>query len=335
MITLLTVLLAFSASVILTWRFIGWLKSRNLVAVENDRTMHQGAVPQGGGIPVVAATMGTTLLLWPLTGAELAVLIPALALAVLSAWNDRREIAAPVRLAAHAAAAFAALQLIPWNEPILTTHLPTLIDRALVALALVWFINLYNFMDGIDGITGVETISLAAGVLIVTHFASPQTNLNGLALSLMGASAGFLVWNWHKARIFLGDVGSIPLGLMTGMLLVKLAADVSLWPAVILPLYYVTDATVTLLRRVLRGEKAWQPHREHAYQRSARALGSHDGIVLRIAACNAALIVCAVLALQVPVAGVALAVAAVFILMRNLESIAGKAEIQNPTRAAS
>ncbi|MGK3936727.1 phospho-N-acetylmuramoyl-pentapeptide-transferase, partial [Enterococcus faecium] len=91
---------------------------------------------------------------------------------------------------------------------------------------LVWFINLYNFMDGIDGITGVETIAIAVGTLLVTALAESATDLNGLSFALIGAAAGFLVWNWHKARIFLGDVGSVPLGLMTGTLLVKLAADV-------------------------------------------------------------------------------------------------------------
>jgi UDP-N-acetylmuramyl pentapeptide phosphotransferase/UDP-N-acetylglucosamine-1-phosphate transferase len=139
---------------------------------------------------------------------------------------------------------------------------------------------------------------------------------------LVGAAGGFLIWNWHRARIFLGDVGSIPIGVLCGALLVDLAVTQSLAAAVILPLYYLADATFTLAKRWLRGEKIWQAHRTHTYQRAALAAGSHSAIVLRIAACNGALIGCALLALSAPALALMLASAAVALLMWHLETIA-------------
>lgn len=319
---MLTIIVAFLASAAGTWLFIDWLKKRNLVAHENDRTMHSGAVPQGGGAPVIAAAIGATLLQGPGTPALEMVLAIAAGLAVLSADNDRRDIAFPLRLAAHAVAAFLALTFLPAAHPVLGGWFPIWLDRLLVLIALVWFINLYNFMDGIDGIAGIETISIAVGALAVSRIAGGVSDLDGLTCAILGASAGFLVWNWHKARIFLGDVGSIPLGFVTGVILIQLAVTHSLAAALILPLYYLSDATLTLLRRFSRGEKVWLAHREHTYQRAARAVGSHSAIVLRIAACNVVLILAAVLALSVPLIAFAIAVAAVGVLMRHLEGLA-------------
>lgn len=318
----LTVLLAFVASALGTWGFIDWLAAHKFYAAENDRTMHQGAVPQGGGTPVVAAAVGATLVFWPWSGSLLLLIVPVIGLAVISAINDRNEIPFPLRLVAHAFAALAAVQIVTWDQPILANGMPVAIDRLLVIFALVWFINLYNFMDGIDGIAGVETITIATGTLLVTAMAAPETIPNGLAFALIGAAAGFLVWNWHKARVFLGDAGSVPLGLMTGILLIKLAADVSLAAALIIPLYYLWDATWTLLKRLQRGDKIWQAHREHAYQRAARTVGSHSAVVVRIALCNAALVVAAVLALSFPLLGLGLAVGLVGLLMQQLEMMA-------------
>jgi UDP-N-acetylmuramyl pentapeptide phosphotransferase/UDP-N-acetylglucosamine-1-phosphate transferase len=320
---LLTVILAFAAAAWGTRELIGWLAARQFVAVENNRTMHAGAIPQGGGIAVVPAVLAPALLLWPWTWTAVTLAAVVAALAAMSAANDRRDIPIQWRLSAHVAAAGVALALIPGSTLIFGGAVPFLLDRLVALLAFAWFINLYNFMDGIDGITGIETISIAAGVLAVSATAAAPDPNTGLALALIGAPAGFLVWNWHRARIFLGDVGSIPLGFLTGALLLHLAATTSLAAAIILPLYYLTDATLTLLRRFWAGEKVWQAHRSHAYQRAARAAGAHDKVVLRIAAANAVLVVAAVLAVRQPLAGLALAVAIVALLMWRLEQLAG------------
>jgi UDP-N-acetylmuramyl pentapeptide phosphotransferase/UDP-N-acetylglucosamine-1-phosphate transferase len=318
----LTVLLAFATSTLLTRWFIDWLAARALLAVENDRTMHIGAIPQGGGAPVMITTLAVTLLLWPWTPALECVVPLAVGLAALSAANDRQDIAFPVRLAAHmAAASVMLLALVPSNRLLLGGFVPWGIDRVIVVVAIAWFINLYNFMDGIDGITGVETVSITGGYLLI-QAASPNSGdggLHGLALAALGASLGFLVWNWHRARIFLGDVGSIPLGLLMGALMLQTALTAGPAPALILPLYYLIDATGTLARRWQRGEKVWQAHRTHAYQRAARAIGSHDRIVFEIAVCNGVLVACALAAIQSPWLGLAMAAWAVALLLARLE----------------
>ena len=319
----LTVGAAFLLSVAGTRLVIDWLKARDLVAVENERTMHLGAVPQGGGVAVVTAILLSLVVFWPWTG-TLAVVVPVtVGLASLSAWNDWRDIAFPVRLAAHMVAAGAVIALVPLG-PVFGGAVPVWLERVVLGLGLVWFINLTNFMDGIDGITGVEMISIAGGVIAVRQVAGGGSEFDGLTFAILGASAGFLVWNWQKARIILGDVGSIPFGLMTGAILIDIAARQSLAAALILPLYYLTDATLTLLRRLFRGESVWRAHREHAYQRAAGAIGSHAEVVKRIAVCNGVLIGAAVLAVERPWAGIVVAVAAVGILMWHLETLAGR-----------
>jgi UDP-N-acetylmuramyl pentapeptide phosphotransferase/UDP-N-acetylglucosamine-1-phosphate transferase len=171
-------------------------------------------------------------------------------------------------------------------------------------------------------LSGVETMTISGGALAVVWRAGVASPLDGLALAVLGASAGFLVWNWHRARIFLGDVGSIPLGFLLSGLLLYVATNVSLAASVILPLYYLTDATLTLIRRFWRGEKVWEAHRTHAYQRAARAAGSHSAVVLRIAACNAVLIGAAVVAVAHPWTGLIAGAVSVGALLWDLERLA-------------
>jgi UDP-N-acetylmuramyl pentapeptide phosphotransferase/UDP-N-acetylglucosamine-1-phosphate transferase len=157
----------------------------------------------------------------------------------------------------------------------------------------VWFVNLYNFMDGIDGITGVETVCVAGGVALTEGF-SGSVGATILPLTLVAAALGFLRWNWHPARIFLGDVGSVPLGFLLGFLLLGLAAQGAWAPALILPLYYLVDATLTLGRRVLRGAPFWKAHREHFYQRALAPDGNHAAVTRLILIGNLILIPLAV-----------------------------------------
>jgi len=158
-------------------------------------------------------------------------------------------------------------------------------------LAWLWFINLYNFMDGIDGITGIETLVITLGIIVLAQITdgAPDT-LQGPALVIAATAVGFLIWNWAPAKIFMGDVGSVPLGFVLGWLLLDLAGEGYVLAALILPGYYLTDATVTLFSRLLRGEKIWQAHRQHAYQQAVQNGLSHGSVSIRVALAGMALI---------------------------------------------
>jgi UDP-N-acetylmuramyl pentapeptide phosphotransferase/UDP-N-acetylglucosamine-1-phosphate transferase len=320
---LTVVLIAFGLSLVLTRVFIGWVEARDIAAAENHRTMHKGRVATGGGLPLLVAMLSGAAAFWPF-GSETPYLLPALAVLAAVSWADDIMTVPPLlRLAAHVAAAVAALASFPSHLLVFQGTLPFWLDRAVAGLALVWFINLYNFMDGIDGIAGTETVAIALGYVAVLAAAGlTGAPLVTLALAAAGATAGFLVWNWHPARIFMGDVGAVPLGFLMGWLMLDLAARVSLAAAFILPLYFVADATITLGQRLWSGAKPWDAHREHFYQRATRGLGSHARTVKRVALINIALIMCAVLGTASPWPGFALATAAVAALLVNLEAAA-------------
>jgi UDP-N-acetylmuramyl pentapeptide phosphotransferase/UDP-N-acetylglucosamine-1-phosphate transferase len=189
-------------------------------------------------------------------------------------------------------------------------------------LGWTWFINLYNFMDGIDGLTGVETISIATGLCLVMTWAGIDAPyVDFLTLALTGACLGFLVHNWHPARIFLGDIGSVPLGYVVGFCLLSLAVKGHLAAALILPLYYLFDSGITITRRALRGEKIWQAHREHFYQHAAQGTGRHDRVVLWIALANATLVAAAAAAVFYPAASLSAGMLIVAVLLGKLHRL--------------
>ncbi len=209
----------------------------------------------------------------------------------LSWRDDRGGLPAIVRFGAHLCAAAAGLSAIPQTQMIFQGILPFWADRTVAVFSLVWFINLYNFMDGIDGITGVETFCLGIGLALVAHIGmAPQ------AVAIAAAGAAFLWWNWQPAKIFLGDSGSVPLGYLLGWLLLTLAARGFWVSALVLPAYYLADATLTLAGRLHRREKVWQAHRNHFYQRAVQAGASHAAVAKLVLTGNVLLVGLAVLA---------------------------------------
>ncbi len=237
-------------------------------------------------------------------------------LALISLADDLRGLSALLRLAVQAGAVGVGLIGLGEAGPVFQGLLPPLADRLAAAFLWLWFLNLFNFMDGIDGISGVEAASIGLGLALVAL-------LGGLAaelVALLAAALGFLAWNRPPARLFLGDVGSIPLGYLLGWLLLAAAAQGQWAAALILPLYYLADATATLAKRGLRGAKVWQAHREHFYQRAVQGGLSHGAVVLRVLACNAVLVACALLAaVGRPWPALAGAALAVLVLLASLE----------------
>jgi UDP-N-acetylmuramyl pentapeptide phosphotransferase/UDP-N-acetylglucosamine-1-phosphate transferase len=188
----------------------------------------------------------------------------------------------------------------------------------------LWFINLFNFMDGIDGLAGSEAVAVAIGYLAVVAFAGLDDPFWRLALVIAAAAGGYLFWNWHPAMVFMGDAGSIPLGFLLGWLMLDLALAGAWAAGLILPLYFVADATLTLLQRARRGATPWQAHREHFYQRAVLGGATPSGLVWRVGAANAALVALALFSVRHPLPALAAAAGLVCALLTYLAGLAGR-----------
>jgi UDP-N-acetylmuramyl pentapeptide phosphotransferase/UDP-N-acetylglucosamine-1-phosphate transferase len=266
------------------------------LARPNARSSHRTPTPQGGGIAVLLGT-ACALAFAPASGQLYGVFAAALVLAAVGALDDLRALPALPRLAVQVAAAIAVVAMLPADVHVLP--LPWWIERALLAFGLLWFVNLTNFMDGIDWISVAEFVPLTAALALfaLTGALEPAPAL--VAAALAGALLGFAPFNRPVARLFLGDVGSLPLGLLSGWLLIRLGEH-HLAAAILLPLYYIADATTTLVRRLARGEPLMQAHRRHFYQQAVDGCMSVQAVVARVFALNLVLVALAALCLAKP-----------------------------------
>lgn len=271
----------------------------NILDRPNERSSHAIPTPRGGGLGVLAALLPVwfaipfflpaTSMVHSITTVHWVIPLAALLLTGVSWVDDLLTIGPLPRLAAQFAAALVGAFLI--EDAVFQGLLPDTLDKIIAAIGWVWFVNLFNFMDGIDGISGVEALSIGTGLLFIGLVGpQPLDAVHGQALAVAGAALGFLAWNWPPARIFLGDSGSVPLGYLLGWLLLSLAASGAWQAAAILPLYYLADATITLLRRVVRGEKFWHAHRDHFYQAAIKRGLSHARVSSTVAVVNLLLI---------------------------------------------
>lgn len=274
---------------------------RYALARPNARSSHKAPTPQGGGIAVIAAVLLTaalaTIAAPELSGETVgAVMIAAVLLAVLGAIDDIRPLSATLRLAVQSGVVLVVLFALPADIHLLSA-LPIWLERTLLFFGLLWFINLVNFMDGIDWMTVAEVVPITAAMAAFSMMGALPPAAAVLALALCAAMIGFAPFNRPTARLFLGDVGSLPIGLLLGWLLILLA-DQHLVAAILLPLYYLSDATVTLLQRLLSGENLTQAHRRHFYQRALDGGDSNYKIVGLVFATNVILTVLAAFAIS-------------------------------------
>src|SRR5215468_8083603 len=237
-----------------------WLERYAMVR-PNARSSHYQPTPQGGGIAVVVATL-------------------------VVAWGA--VVLSPALLHNQAGQFLAVITALP-NELQILPHVPWSIERACLLLAGVWFVNLVNFMDGIDWMTVAEFVPVTGAIALLGLVGAVEPLPALVAAALVGAMVGFAPFNRPVAQVFLGDVGSLPIGLLLGWLLVELAAMGHLAAAFILPLYYLADATITLALRIVRGEPFWQAHRTHFYQRATDHGLAVREIVTRVFLANLAL----------------------------------------------
>ena len=297
---------------ILTGRIIPWLRRRAILDFPNQRSSHSAPTPRGGGIAVIAVIAGAWLAVAAsgvaVPGPIALVLAAALGLALVSWRDDVAGLSASVRILAQGGAVMTALAL--GALPVSLAPLPAALAIAAMVLIWLWFINLFNFMDGIDGIAGVEAAAIGIGVALVAFAADLGAGPVLLGAAMAGAAIGFLRHNWHPARLFLGDVGSVPLGFLLAWLLLDLAMR-GLWPAaLILPGYFLADASLTLIQRALRKEKLFQAHRRHFYQRAVAGGLSHARVSIMVGLLDLWLIVLAVVSGRGPAAALAALVAA-------------------------
>jgi len=293
MIVLAPVLLALSYAV------TGWIRryclARGIVDIPNQRSSHSRIVARGGGVGF------SGLFLLVILGLGIAGVVPGRAatglvgggfvIAVTGWVDDRSGLTQVTRIILHlAAAAWAVAWIGPVPAIFSGSTMWLWLTQVAGVIAFAWMINLYNFMDGTDGIAGVEavTVALASGFLCMMAGVAVTGQVYWI---LASAVAGFLLWNWPPAKIFMGDAGSGFLGFaFAAMVLWASVENIHLfWPCVILLSLFVVDATTTLLRRMLKGERWYEPHKSHAYQKIARRKG-HVPVALGVAAINIAVL---------------------------------------------
>lgn len=278
----------------LTWALRRYALSRSLMDIPNARSSHSVPTPRGGGVAIVLAfTLALFMLLF--AGLMASPVFAAMAgagsvIAIIGFMDDHGHIAARWRLLGHFTAS---IWLLFWMGGLpaveLFGHTFDLgwLGNVLGAFYLVWLLNLYNFMDGIDGIASVEAICVCLGACLL-YWVAEDLDLIWAPLLLAAAVAGFLFWNFPPAKIFMGDAGSGFLGIVLGALSIQAAwasADM-LWGWLILLGVFIVDATFTLFRRLLRGDKVYEAHRSHAYQYASRRFGSHLKVTSVVALIN-------------------------------------------------
>jgi UDP-N-acetylmuramyl pentapeptide phosphotransferase/UDP-N-acetylglucosamine-1-phosphate transferase len=244
---------------------------RHLLAQPNARSSHTIATPQGGGLAVMLAVLAGTglgLALWHPDGPSLLpVLAAAIFLTVIGALDDAHALPVSWRLVGQTLAALVVVLSLPQGVQLLPGLLPLILERALLVFGVVWFVNAVNFLDGIDWITVVQVVPITFGVVVIEALGAVPATIGLLALALVGGTLGFAVFNKHPAQIFLGDAGSLPIGLCLGVLLIYVA-EAHLAAAVLMSLYTLADPTLTLFRRMAEGEQIFSAHRTHFYQQA-------------------------------------------------------------------
>lgn len=287
---------AFFLTALLTYLFMKIGLRKGILDIPNARSSHTRPVPRGGGVAIVVTFLvflaaNSVYELAPIdSGATYALIVGGGIVAIIGAIDDLGHIRAMWRFLVHMGAAMTALALLPALPEISILGLEIKSEYlafGILTIALVWFVNLFNFMDGIDGIASIEAITMLAGGAFILFVLNDTDWL--VLLGIFGASvAGFLVWNWSPAKVFMGDACSGFLGLSLGILAIATSTGeaINLWSWMILAGVFVVDATTTLLIRMLRGQTWYSAHRMHAYQILSRRFNSHATVTVLVLSVN-------------------------------------------------
>jgi len=308
-----------------------------MMDVPNARSSHQRSTPRGGGVAIVLVTSASLLVL-AVRGSLASDLLISLAggglcVAAIGYADDHRSLPPWIRLIVQVGAAIWA---VAWLGSLPTLRIGEHVNHfgwfgtLAAVVGIVWALNLFNFMDGIDGIAASEAVFVAVAGAWLTAGAHWTGDVAAASLAFAAACGGFLLWNWPPARIFMGDVGSGYLGYVIAVLALTASRGnrAALWVWLILSGVFFVDATVTLLRRLVRGERIYQAHRTHAYQWLARRWGSHAKVTCAVLAVDALwLLPCAAFAMHAP----AYAAASAIVALSPLLLIAGVASGRRET----
>lgn len=283
---------AFVCSFLLTGMYRHIALRKLLLDIPNERSSHRVPTPRGGGISIVVVYVGLLILLHQQLELSLAQVIgfvvPGLLIASVSYIDDLGHVKPLWRLVIQISSVLLGLFYLGGPPNVFISH-PSIALQAgflvAVVLLLVWIINLYNFMDGIDGIASLEAMAVCCGLSFLLWLSLPASGHFLVPLALAISTAGFCCWNFPKAKIFMGDIGSCFIGLQLGLFAIyysHLDPDF-FWCVIILLAAFISDASVTLMRRLVRGQKIYLAHREHAYQQLAIKVGRHGPIAIAYA----------------------------------------------------
>lgn len=277
---------------LISWFGVGRLRhlltAKNIVDTPNERSLHEGQVPRGGGIIIVVLLL-VVLLALSISSSRptlfLALGINILLWSVLSWRDDQHSLSPKFRLVIQMVFTLLAVSAFGWIDTVQLSsglRIPLAwLGAVLTFIGFLWLANLYNFMDGMDGLVAAQTI-IAGLTLSFWFWVLGDIEITFLCLAVAAASYGFLLWNWRPAKIFMGDVGSVTLGAFFACLIIIGASrfDIPVLSMVMLFGLFVGDTTLTILKRVLKREKIWLSHRQHYYQRLGLAGLAHEKIVI-------------------------------------------------------
>ena len=320
--SLLAIVIAALMSALITWTSRPLLQ-RYALARPNARSSHRIPTPQGAGIAVISATL-IVALAWAVSAnltIPLVLVVATIVIALVGFADDIVSLPVLVRLVLQAACVGAVVFTAPDDARIVPT-LPLALERGLIVLAGIWFVNLVNFMDGLDLMTVAEVVPVTAALLLLGLLGELSWPAVLVATALCGAVLGFAPFNKPVAKVFLGDVGSLPIGLLLGWCLLELAWRGQAAAALLLPAYYLADSTITLFRRIARREQFWSAHRSHFYQRATDNGFTVPRVVSETFALNLVLAALALLTVRsgsvtvTLIALLAAAIAIAFVLLR-------------------
>ena len=285
-------LMSFFISLITIKLSINFLSKTKTVDIPNKRSSHNMPTPKGAGLGIIATLFIVYYTFFPIT--DFVFMGSILILTILSFINDNKQISIVFRLITQMTLTIIILNFWPplKNIILLNSIIPLWLENIIIFLLIIWIINLFNFMDGIDGISGIQCIIIGVGVGSSLYLSQEEYKLEHIfAGFITGASLAFLLWNWHPAKVFLGDAGSIPLGFINAILLLLLCKNGLWYVAIIINNYYFFDASITLLKRIKMKKKPWVAHKDHFYQKAIQNGYSHSK-VCKIIAMHGVLLIC-------------------------------------------